>query len=40
MSCDFYSADTETTYSVVIEGISEYGHLIYQVAKIKRGLPK
>lgn len=35
-SFDFYSADAETTYSVVIEGISEYGHLIYQVAKIKR----
>lgn len=33
---NFYSADAETTYSVVIEGTSAYGHLIHKVAKIKR----
>ncbi|MDR0574648.1 MAG: TonB-dependent receptor plug domain-containing protein [Tannerella sp.] len=35
-SFDFYSADTETTYSVVMEGISDQGHLIYKKAKIQR----
>jgi hypothetical protein len=33
---DFYSADAETTYSVVIEGVSSQGHLIYKKAKIRR----
>jgi hypothetical protein len=36
VSLDFYSADAETTYSVVIEGISDQGHLIYKRAKIQR----
>ncbi|MDR2774037.1 MAG: TonB-dependent receptor plug domain-containing protein [Tannerella sp.] len=35
-SFDFYSADAETTYSVVIEGVSDQGHLIYKKAKIRR----
>jgi TonB-dependent SusC/RagA subfamily outer membrane receptor len=33
---DFYSADAETTYSVVIEGVSSQGHLIYTKEKIQR----
>jgi hypothetical protein len=33
---DFYSADAETTYSVIIEGVSSQGHLIYKKAKIQR----
>jgi hypothetical protein len=36
ISLDFYSADAETTYSVVIEGVSDHGHLIYKKAKIQR----
>jgi hypothetical protein len=36
VSLDFYSADAETTYSVVIEGVSDQGHLIYKRAKIQR----
>ncbi|MDR1524070.1 MAG: TonB-dependent receptor plug domain-containing protein [Tannerella sp.] len=36
VSLDFYSADAETTYSVVIEGVSDQGHLIYRKAKIQR----
>ena len=32
----FYSADNPSTYSVVIEGVSNYGHLIHKTAKIKR----
>ncbi len=33
---NFYSSDAETTYSVVIEGTSAYGHLIHKVANIRR----
>jgi TonB-dependent SusC/RagA subfamily outer membrane receptor len=33
---DFYSSDAETTYTVVIEGVSSQGHLIYKKAKIRR----
>jgi hypothetical protein len=36
VSLDFYSADAETTYSVVIEGVSDQGHLIYKKEKIQR----
>ncbi|MDR0394982.1 MAG: TonB-dependent receptor plug domain-containing protein, partial [Tannerella sp.] len=36
VSLDFYSADAETTYSVVMEGVSDHGHLIYKKAKIQR----
>ncbi|MDR1222563.1 MAG: TonB-dependent receptor plug domain-containing protein [Tannerella sp.] len=36
VSFDFYSADAETTYSVVIEGVSDQGHLIYKKEKIQR----
>jgi len=38
VSLDFFTADGETTYSVVIEGISEYGHIIRKVCKINRTL--
>lgn len=34
ISFDFYAADAETTYSVLIEGTSAHGHLIYKLAKI------
>ncbi len=33
---DFYAADSPTSYSVVIEGVSDYGHIIHKVAKIQR----
>jgi hypothetical protein len=33
---DFYSSDAATTYSVVLEGLSDQGHLIYGKAKIQR----
>jgi hypothetical protein len=36
VSLDFYSADAETTYSVVMEGVSDQGHLIYKKATIQR----
>jgi hypothetical protein len=38
VSFDFFTADSETTYSVVIEGISEYGHIVRKVCKINRTL--
>lgn len=36
VTLDFYAADAETTYSVVMEGISDYGHLICNRFKIQR----
>ncbi len=33
---DFYTADSETTYSVVIEGVSDTGKIIRHVGKIER----
>lgn len=32
---DFYTADTKTTYSVVIEGVAENGQIFRKVSKIK-----
>ena len=32
---DFYSADTPTTYSILIEGVSTGGHIIHAVDKIE-----
>ncbi|KAA6325492.1 hypothetical protein EZS27_025302 [termite gut metagenome] len=34
-SFSFYSSDTPTTYSVVIEGLSDKGDIIYEVKEIK-----
>ncbi|MDR3308426.1 MAG: hypothetical protein LBS80_00535, partial [Tannerella sp.] len=35
-SLDFYTADIESTYSVVVEGVSDYGHIFRRVFKINR----